>query len=201
MLFNRKKSQSNVAQLRQKPASSVKFPDFIPSPPPRHPLDVIYEQFSKPQLNLILKKDEPSIYIRHTEGQIIRGNYQVEKVFEDKITGFYAEGRVALAGNAPPVLVIRGYGSWYPFDGVLQDTPEVFLAHLNWQSKAAETQGAIDWIKEKCHQGDRPDVIGESLGGKIAQQLGVQYSDRIRSVVTFNPLGVSRKLVQSSSHP
>nr|WP_263012333.1 alpha/beta hydrolase [Laspinema sp. D2d] len=187
--------------MGQQSTGSVNFPDFIPSPPPRHPLDVIYEQFSKPQLTLILKKDEPSIYVRHTEGQRVRGNYQVERVFDDKITGFYAEGRVPLVGNAPPVLVIRGYGSWYPLDGVLQDTPEVFIAHLNWQSKAAETQGAVDWIKEKCQQGDRPDVIGESLGGKIAQQLGVKYCDRIRSVVTFNPLGVSQKLVKSSSHP
>lgn len=201
MLFKRKKSQSKLTQLGQKPPGSVNFPEVIPSPPPRHPLDVIYEQFSKPQLNLILNQDEPSIYVRHTEGQVIKGNYQVEKVFDDKITGFYAEGRVPLSGNAPPVLVIRGYGSWYPLDGVLQDTPEVFIANLNWQSKAAETQGAVEWITQKCQQGDRPDVIGESLGGKIAQQLGVKYRDRIRSVVTFNPLGVSRKLAQSRPHP
>ncbi len=201
VLSKRQKSNSKRAQLGQKPADSVNFPDFIPSPTPRHPLDIVYEQFSKPQLTLILKKDEPSIYVRHTEGQIVRGNYQVEQVFEDKITGFYAEGRVPLSGNAPPVLVIRGYGSWYPLDGVLQDTPEVFIAHLDWQSKAAETEGAIAWITDKCQQGDRPDVIGESLGGKIAQQLAVKYCDRIRSVVTFNPLGIAPKLAQSSLHP
>lgn len=201
VLSKRKKIKPKLAQLGQKPADSVNFADFIKFQTHRHPLDVVYEQFSKPQLSLILKKDEPSIYVRHTEGQIVRGNYQVEQVFEDKITGFYAEGRVPLSGNAPPVLVIRGYGSWYPFDGVLQDTPEVFIAHLDWQSKAAETQGAIAWIMDKCQQGDRPDVIGESLGGKIAQQLGVKYRDYIRSVVTFNPLGVARKLAESSPHP
>lgn len=201
VLSKRKKSQPKLAQLGQKPAGSVNFADFIEFQTHRHPLDVVYERFSKPQLNLIFKKDEPSIYIRHIEGQIVQKNYQVEKVFEDKITGFYAEGRIHVWGNAPPVLVIRGYGSWYPFDGVLQDTPEVFIAHLDWQSKAAETQGAIAWITEKCQQGDRPDVIGESLGGKIAQQLGVKYPEIIGSVVTFNPLGIAGKLAQSSPHP
>ncbi len=198
VLAKRKKSKPRTAQIGQKFPDLAKFSYLSELSTARHPFDVIYEQFSKPQIQLLFNKDEPSIYLRHTEGQIVKGNYQIEKVFEDYLTGFYAEGRIPLSGNAPPVLVIRGYGSWYPFDGVLQDTPDVFIANLDWQFKAAETKGAVDWIKEKCHQGDRPDVIGESLGGKIAQQLAVKYSDCIGSVVTFNPLGIAVDLAESS---
>jgi pimeloyl-ACP methyl ester carboxylesterase len=201
VLAKRNKPKPKQPQFIEKSVNLAAFPRVVESSTGRHTLDVLYERFSKPQFELIFKKDEPSIYLRHTEGQILQGNYQVEKVFEDQKTGFYAEGRIPLSKNLPPVLVIRGYGSWYPFDGVLQDTPEVFIAHLDGQSKAAETQGVVDWMINKCEQGDRPDVIGESLGGKIAQQLAVNYPHLIRSVVTFNPLGISPDLAQSSPHP
>ncbi|WP_347239569.1 alpha/beta hydrolase [Microcoleus sp. FACHB-68] len=172
--------------------------DFVDPATGRHSLDILYEQFAKPQLSTALKPNEPSIYIRHLEGQEILGGYKIEIVFEDPQTGFYAEGRVPLSGTNPPVLVIRGYGSWYPFEGVLEDTPDVFMAGMERHFKSAETQGAVDWLKQQSEAGNQPDVIGESLGGKVAQQIAVKYPDFIRSTVTFNSLGVSQKLAETS---
>lgn len=172
--------------------------DFVDSKTGRHLLDAIYEKFAKPQLHDTLKASNPSIYVRHAVGEIIDG-YLVEKVFEHPETGFYAEARVPDSINNPPVLVIRGYGSWYPFDRVLEDTPDVFISKVDRQLKAAEIVGAIAWIKQQFTMGNSADVIGESLGGKVAQQIVVKYPDYIRSTVTFNALGVSEKLVKIST--
>lgn len=173
--------------------------DFCDRKTGRHSLDAIYEKFVKPQLHDTLKPNNPSIYVRHQSGEFVH-DYQVEKVFEDGKTGFYAEARSSITyGNYAPILVIRGYGSWYPFDRVLEDTPDVFMAKLERQLKSAETVGAIDWLKQQFVSGNPADVIGESLGGKVAQQIAATYPDCIRSTVTFNALGVSRKLVQAST--
>ena len=162
-------------------------------------LDTLYEKFAKPQLHDTFKPNNPSIYIRHQEGEVVHG-YLVEKVFEDFTTGFYAEARSSVASaKAAPVLVIRGYGSWYPFDRVLEDTPDVFVASLQRQLKSAEICGAVDWIKQQFASGNPADVIGESLGGKVAQQIAAKYYKFMRSTVTFNSLGVSQKLVKSST--
>lgn len=173
--------------------------DFVDRATGRHLLDALYELFAKPQLQDTFKPSNPSIYIRHAAGQFLQG-YTVEKVFEDAHTGFYAEGRncQGSASNAP-VLVIRGYGSWYPFDRVLEDTPDVFVARLQRQLKAAENSGAVDWIKQQFEKGNPADVIGESLGGKVAQQIAAKYPDCVRSTVTFNSLGVSEKLAKTST--
>jgi len=173
--------------------------DFVDRPTGRHLLDSVYEKFAKPQLHDTFKPNNPSIYIRHELGQVVDGDYTIEKVFEDSRTGFYAESRVPNSGNHPPVLVIRGYGSWYPFDRVLEDTTDVFMAKLERQLKSAETVGAIDWIKQQFHSGNPADIIGESLGGKVAQQIVAKYPDYLRSTVTFNSLGVSEKLAQTST--
>lgn len=162
-------------------------------------LDSIYEKFAKPQLHDTLKPNNPSIYVRHEEGQVVDGDYTIEKVFEDTRTGFYAESRLPVSGNNPPVLVIRGYGSWYPFDRVLEDTPDVFMAKLERQLTSAETVGAVDWIKQQFHNGKPADVIGESLGGKVAQQIVAKYPDYLRSTVSFNSVGVSENLAQTST--
>ncbi|NJK70629.1 MAG: hypothetical protein HC941_32770 [Microcoleus sp. SU_5_3] len=172
--------------------------DFVDSKTGRHLLDALYEKFAKPQLHDTLKPHNPSIYIRHQSGELVHG-YLVEKVFEDCKTGFYAEARSSIYANATPVLVIRGYGSWYPLDRVLEDTPDVFVARLQRQLKAAESSGAVDWIKQQFERGNPADIIGESLGGKVAQQIAAKYPDYIRSTVTFNSLGVAEKLAQNST--
>ncbi|MGL5065266.1 MAG: alpha/beta fold hydrolase [Microcoleus sp.] len=173
--------------------------DFVDRATGRHLLDALYEKFAKPQLHDTSKPNNPSIYVRHEAGQLLHG-YIVEKVFEHTRSGFYAEARYCLGYvSDTPILVIRGYGSWYPFDRVLEDTPDVFVAHLDRQLKAAEISGAVDWIKQQFDGGNPADIIGESLGGKIAQQIAAKYPNYIRSTVTFNSLGVSEKLAQTST--
>ncbi|MBK4729338.1 hypothetical protein JJD41_05475 [Oxynema sp. CENA135] len=183
-------------EIDRKPPSDIPT-SFVDPKTGRHVLDVIYERFSKPQANSIFDTDDPSIYVKHEVGDRLLGGYRVEAVFEDSKTGFYAEARMPEDREHPPVLVIRGYGSWYPFDGVLQDTPDVFIAELEWQVEAAETVGVGEWIETYYRQDRPPDAIGESLGGKIVQQLAIRYPHALRSVVTFNSLGISSELAKN----
>lgn len=199
MLFKRKETNKITSNLTDNSLlGNEQY--FICPHTGRHILDTIYEIFAKPQLQIqkVSQPDEPSIYIRHQEGQILTGNYQIERVFEDAPTGFYAEGRIPLTGTQPPVLVIRGYGSWYPFERVLEDTPDVFLAHIQRQFKAAEKTKVIEWLKSWGEKGKKPDIIGESLGGKVAQQIAANYPELMRSTVTFNSLGVAPEIAQKS---
>lgn len=193
-----------LCQFRE-PSVVINNPElkFICPVTGRHLLDQLYEIFAKPQLQILggFKPDEPSIYVNHHVGQKVAGDYRIDRIFEDPLTGFYAEGRMPLSGTNPPVLVIRGYGSWYPFERVLEDTPDVLIARWDWQLKAAEKQGVIDWLKQAGEIGVKPDIIGESLGGKVAQQIVAKYSEYIRSTVTFNALGISRKLAETSQVP
>jgi pimeloyl-ACP methyl ester carboxylesterase len=84
------------------------------------------------------------------------------------------------------------------FDRVLEDSPDVFMAKLERQLKSAETV-AIDWLKQQFVSGNPADVIGESLGGKVAQQIAAKYHHFIRSTVTFNALGVCEELAKIST--
>ncbi len=188
-----------VCKTRPYQIMTTKKVDFVDRKTGRHSLDAIYEKFAKPQLHDIFKPNNPSIYVRHQPGELVH-DYLVEQVFEDFKTGFYAEVRSSMKyANYAPILVIRGYGSWYPFDRVLEDSPDVFMAKLERQLKSAETGGAIDWLKQQFVNGNPADVIGESLGGKVAQQIAAKYYNYIRSTVTFNSLGVSEKLAKNST--
>ncbi len=158
----------------------------------RHKHDKIYEQLAKPGRDY-------SVYSnKHYQGEIIL-EYRVEKVFQDKASGFYALGLVSISGDNPPVLVVRGFGTWgsleeFPTEFLpYKDIPDVFMAKSDEHFQAAKKSGVIEWLQEKAVIGIKPDVVGQSLGGKVGQQLTVEVPDYIHSLVAFNPIGISAK--------
>jgi pimeloyl-ACP methyl ester carboxylesterase len=159
----------------------------------RHKRDRIYEKLAKPG------KDYSVYNNKHYQGEIILGEYRVERVFQDKRSGFYALGLVAISGENPPVLVIRGFGNWgrleeFPTEFVpYKDIPDVVRTESDRHFQAAKTVGVIEWLREKAIEGIKPDIVGQSLGGKIGQQLTVEVPDNIHSLVTFNSIGISSK--------
>ena len=159
----------------------------------RHKRDKIYEQLAKPG-------NDYSVYNnKHYPGEIILGEYWVEQVFQDKASGFYALGLVSVSGENPPVLVIRGFGNWgrleefptefFPY----KDIPDVVINESNRHLEAAKKVGVIEWLQGNTLSGMKPDVVGQSLGGKVGQQLTVEVPDYIHSLVTFNSIGISSK--------
>ena len=159
----------------------------------RHQRDKIYEKLAKPGKGYSVYNNQ------HYQGEIILGEYRVDKVFQDKASGFYALGLVSVSGDNPPVLVVRGFGNWgnleeFPTEFLpYKDIPDVILAQSDEHFQAAKKVGVIEWLQDKTIKGLKPDVIGQSLGGKIGQQLTIEIPDYIQSLVTFNSIGISLK--------
>lgn len=159
----------------------------------RHQRDKIYEQLAKPGKNYCVYNN------KHYLGEIILGEYRVDKVFQDKASGFYALGLVSVSGENPPVLIVRGFGNWgnleeFPTEFLpYKDISDVVLAQSDEHFQAAKKIGVIEWLQDKAIKGMKPDIVGQSLGGKIGQQLTVEVPDYIHSLVTFNSIGISLK--------
>ena len=153
----------------------------------------MYEKLAKPGKGYSVYNN------KHYQGEIILGEYRVDKVFQDKASGFYALGLVSVSGDNPPVLVVRGFGNWgnleeFPTEFLpYKDIPDVILAQSDEHFQAAKKVGVIEWLQDKTIKSLKPDVIGQSLGGKIGQQLTIEIPDYIQSLVTFNSIGISLK--------
>ena len=157
----------------------------------RYQRDKLYEKLAKPGKNY-------SVYSnKHYPGEILLGEYQVEEIFQDKDSGFYALGLVSASGKSPPVLVIRGFGNWgrledfprefFPY----QDISDVVMTQSDSHFQSAIKIGVIEWLRNQVSKGTKPDVVGQSLGGKVAQQLAVEVPEYIDSLITFNSIGIS----------
>ena len=57
--------------------------------------------------------------------------------------------------------------------------------------QSARKIGVIEWLRNQVSKGTTPDVVGQSLGGKVAQQLAVEVPEYIDSLITFNSIGIS----------
>ena len=122
------------------------------------------------------------IYKDYKEGDSIQG-YKVEKVFKQG-EGLYAIGLIK--DGQPPVLVFRG--SQEGIDWVDNAHPGgVGVGQYN----AALRLGVDKWLKEQASKGTKPDVIGHSLGGALAQLTAADFSPWLGETVTFNAPGIS----------
>lgn len=153
--------------------------------------DKLYEQLAKPG-------NEYSVYSnKHYHGENILGKYLIEQVFQDKDSGFYALGLVSIYGDNHPVLVVRGCGNWGAFENFptefvpYKDIPDVVMAQSDQHFKAAKKTGVIEWLRNKALMGMKADLVGQSLGGKVGQQLTVEVPEYIHCLVTFNSIGIS----------
>ena len=153
--------------------------------------DKLYEQLAKPG-------NEYSVYSnKHYQGENVLGKYLVEQVFQDKDSGFYALGLVSIYGDNHPVLVVRGCGNWGAFENFptefvpYKDIPDVVIAQSDQHFKAAKKTGVIEWLRNKAFMGMKAELVGQSLGGKVGQQLAVEAPEYIHCLVTFNSIGIS----------
>lgn len=153
--------------------------------------DKIYEKIAKPG-------HKYSVYSnQHEPGQVILKKYLIEEIFEDKASGFYALGLVSSSRSKHPVLVIRGCGNWgdlkdFPREFLpYKDLPDVLITNSDEHCQAAKKTGVIKWLNKQTNLGKKPDLVGQSLGGKVGQQLALEVPEYIDYLVTFNSIGIS----------
>ncbi|MGB5962628.1 MAG: hypothetical protein WBG73_18460 [Coleofasciculaceae cyanobacterium] len=150
-----------------------------------------YEQIAKPG-------NQYSVYSnQHYQGEVILKRYLVVEIFQDKASGFYALGLVSKSRKTHPALVIRGCGNWGDFKDFpreflpYKDIPDVIINGSNEHYQASKKLGVLTWLEKQASLGKKPDLVGQSLGGKVAQQLAIEVPECIHSLVTFNSIGIS----------
>ncbi|WP_143855436.1 site-2 protease family protein [Nostoc sp. 'Peltigera membranacea cyanobiont' 232] len=59
------------------------------------------------------------------------------------------------------------------------------------QFDALKSKGEIQkWLKDNTQNGIKPDLVGHSLGGALAQMTAAEFSDYVNETVTFNSPGI-----------
>jgi hypothetical protein len=168
--------QAQEEALRHATEENVAYWVAQSSPPPNLQKHIDYEALAK---KLVYDYTEGQGV---QEGQDFKG-YTVEKVFKDSRTGLYAIGLTK--DGQPPVLVFRGTNNKEINDWEANAHPGgVGVGQYN----AALRLGIEQWIQGK---GTKPDVIGHSLGGALAQLTAADFSQQLGETVTFNAPGVS----------
>ncbi|MEG4809952.1 S8 family serine peptidase [Microcoleus sp. F8-D1] len=127
-------------------------------------------------------------------GEVLNSGYKVDKVISDPNTGFYAVGLVSTDGSQPPVLAVRGTGGSpterqgiATLKDVLEDANPISIGYSQFQANKNEIEA---WLATQNQQGRRPDIVGHSLGGALAQTIAAEFTDKVGQTVTFNSPGI-----------
>ncbi|MEG4384069.1 MULTISPECIES: S8 family serine peptidase [unclassified Microcoleus] len=127
-------------------------------------------------------------------GEVLNSGYTVNKVISDPNTGFYAVGLVSTDGSKPPVLAVRGTGGSpterqgiATLKDVLEDANPISIGYSQFQANKNEIEA---WLAAQNQQGRRPDIVGHSLGGALAQTIAAEFTDKVGQTVTFNSPGI-----------
>jgi serralysin len=112
-------------------------------------------------------------------------NYKIDQTFDDPDTGFQALGLISTSCTKPPVFVIRGTSE--PIDDRANHDPNC----IGLNQFDANRDAIAAWLTQTDA---KPDIVGHSLGGAIAQIVATKLIDCIGEVVTFNAPGTSRAI-------
>ena len=144
-------------------------------------LDPAYEVLAK---ELAYVFDNPAFSPQVSAGLALAG-YKIDQTFVDPTTGFQAVGLTSLTPNKPTVLVFRGTDE--AIDDVANSDPNGIGANQFTANKAAI--GA--WLTKVGTPTVKPDIVGHSLGGALAQLTAAEFTSAIGNVVTFDSPGVN----------
>jgi len=147
-----------------------------------NPLHPIYEILAK---EIVAVYDNPQ-FQQEVNGFLAQAGYTIDKIFNDPITGFQALGLKSTTPNKPPVLVFRQTNE------LLDDLANADPNGVGFAQFQANQDEIEDWLLDTFEAtGVRPDLIGHSLGGGIAQVAAAELLDLVGEIVTFNSPGTS----------
>lgn len=146
------------------------------------PFDPVYEILAK---EIAYVFDNPN-FTTQVNGALSQFGYQIDQQFSDSKTGFQALGLTSTTPGKPPVLVFRGINDATD-DVAVSDAKGIGVTQYE-ANKAA----VAAWIAKVTQAtGQKPDLIGHSLGGALTQLAATDFYNQIGNVVTFNSPGVS----------
>lgn len=115
------------------------------------------------------------------------GGYAIDRIFDDPTNQFQALGLKSKDGSKPPVLVLPGGNVSNPVSPGGIEFAANQAAIKNWLVTITNDKAANP-------QGFKPDVIGSSRGGALAQLTAIEFPTLIGAVVSFISTGVDRQL-------
>lgn len=107
---------------------------------------------------------------------------------------------VNTAGSGPPLLFLHGAGAWHGFDFALPwaETHRVLCPiHPNWPGSGEDTSMTdihdyvmhyLEFIDQLGF--DQVDLVGLSMGGRMAAQFAAEHRRRVRRLVLVAPAGL-----------
>jgi serralysin len=144
-------------------------------------LDAQYELLSGALLSYASPQTRPLV-----DRVFDTGGYAIDRIFDDTSNQFQAIGLRAKDGNKPPVLILPGGNVGNP------GSP----GNVEF---AANKQVLKDWLvkitndKQNNPQGLKPDIVGSSRGGAIAQLTAIEFPTLVGEIVTFVSTGIDRQ--------
>ncbi|PSO90765.1 MAG: hypothetical protein BRC48_16900, partial [Cyanobacteria bacterium QS_9_48_30] len=121
--------------------------------------------------------------------------YEIDRVFNDQATGFYALGLKTVNRNNS-ILALRGTET-DKFSDILNDLHPKGIGFnqfkANWLSSKPNTD-----VKSWLNNQQTPDLTGHSLGGALSQWIAADYTSQtpqpnssLGQIVTFNSPGIA----------
>jgi serralysin len=117
--------------------------------------------------------------------------YYIDRIFDDRETGFYAIGFGSSDPQKPPVLVFRGT-DFIDGEAIFSDSRDIGLPEF--EKNKDNIQSWLTQIGQDTGKNPSkllPDVIGHSWGGAVAQIVATEYTSITGDIFTFNSPGVS----------
>ncbi|GEM_PF-466376 len=147
-----------------------------------NPLHAIYEILAK---EVVYVYDDPQASPDVTAFLATAG-YRIDQPFNDPISGFQALGLTSLTPDKPPVLVFRGTNE------LLDDFANTDPNGTGFTQFQRNREAIATWLTQTAQStGQKPDIVGHSMGGGITQVAAASLVDQIGQVVTFNAPGTS----------
>lgn len=151
----------------------------------------IYESLAK----LVAYIDDQPGFREQVQGFLNTTGYQIDRTFDDPVTGFHAIGLVSTTPNKPPVLLFRGT------DTLADDATLIDKRGIGLRQIEANRDSLRSWLTEINQDSTKnpsrflADLLGHSLGGALSQTAAAEFTSLIGDVVTFNSPGVSQSTV------
>jgi serralysin len=149
------------------------------------PLDPVYEILAKEVINGF-DKPESSLLANVFLATV---GYKIDQVFNDPTTGFQALGLASLTADKPAVLVFRAT------DELIDDAANADSRGIGFNQVVANREAIATWLAKFSSAALKPDLVGHSMGGAIAQTIAADLTDAFGNLVTFNSPGVNNTTV------
>ncbi|MEG4283632.1 calcium-binding protein [Microcoleus sp. A006_D1] len=123
--------------------------------------------------------------------------YQIDRTFDDPITGFHAIGLISTTPDKPPVLVFRGT------DSLVDDAANSDKRGVGFNQFEANKQALGNWLTQISQDTTKnprrlpPDLLGHSLGGALTQLAATEFTSTVGDIVTFNSPGIAQSSVNT----